>query len=114
MRTGNSVGSEEVQPCDQGEEKQRSAHPRDAGDRESHSTTVTEQDQRTEVGRTCQSKIALIPEVHLTGLTVHDGSSFSAVARLCFFFSSQPLQYVVINSSSFSPLFENKLKKAEP
>lgn len=40
MSAENSVASEEVQPWDQGEEKQRSGHPRDAGEREGHSTVA--------------------------------------------------------------------------
>lgn len=78
MRTGNSVVSEEVQRCDQEEEKRRSGHPREAGEREGHSTTVRTSGLRW--GEPVSPNFALIPEVQLTGLTVHDGSLFFAVS----------------------------------
>lgn len=71
-------------------------------------------------GELVSPNFPLIPEAHLAGLTVHDGSLFSAVACLCFSFSSHLLQYIVMPAAPiwihphFSPLFENKLKKAEP
>lgn len=71
-------------------------------------------------GEPVSPNFALIPGVHLTRLTIHDGSLLSAVACLCFLFSSHPLQYIVMPAvpiwihPHFLPLSENKLKKTEP